>query len=203
MKDLRIELRFKNAALLNAIEQRFRGLSDAAYNGNPGLLRKASEIIGVAYEALQHYASLKKDPRHRSGKFKASALLIAEALEMDPLQLFPEHLYAERFSRAMIADVDSSGFVPLSSVAAQLKAAPDYTDDVERSMLVHEAVGKLKDKRALVINMRYGLGGYTAHCYEDIAKILDVTSERVRQIEVKALTDLRHPVINGKLREYA
>ena len=44
-----------------------------------------------------------------------------------------------------------------------------------------------------VLEMRFGLGGYNRHTLEEAGKILGVTRERVRQIEMKALQVLRHP----------
>ena len=44
-----------------------------------------------------------------------------------------------------------------------------------------------------MIELRYGLGGRPPQTLEDLSREFDVTRERVRQIEAKALTKLRHP----------
>jgi RNA polymerase nonessential primary-like sigma factor len=61
----------------------------------------------------------------------------------------------------------------------------------EAEMLVADWVGQLSVRQRLVIERRYGLGGHDAATLEDIALDLDLTRERVRQIQIEALSKLR------------
>jgi DNA-directed RNA polymerase, sigma subunit (sigma70/sigma32) len=53
-----------------------------------------------------------------------------------------------------------------------------------------------------VLRLRYGLDDGRMKALEEIGQIFDVTRERIRQIEAKALRKLRHPNRNGVLKEY-
>lgn len=60
----------------------------------------------------------------------------------------------------------------------------------------------LTDKEKTILNLRYGLNGETEHTLEQIGQIYNVTRERIRQIEEKALARLKHPVRIDKLKPY-
>jgi len=67
---------------------------------------------------------------------------------------------------------------------------------------IEEALDLLTPRERDVLRMRFGLDdGYT-HTLEEVGKFFQVTRERIRQIETKALKKLRHPSKNGKLRDY-
>ena len=53
-----------------------------------------------------------------------------------------------------------------------------------------------------VLRLRYGIDDGRMKTLEEIGQIFDVTRERIRQIEAKALRKLRHPNRNGVLKEY-
>ncbi len=57
--------------------------------------------------------------------------------------------------------------------------------------LVHEWIGLLNDKQRIVIERRYGLNGQEVSTLEDLADSLGLTRERVRQIQLEALAQLR------------
>ena len=53
-----------------------------------------------------------------------------------------------------------------------------------------------------IIKLRYGLGDGYSYTLEEVGRKMGVTRERVRQIEAQALSRLRHPTVQRKLREY-
>ncbi|TVP83882.1 sigma factor-like helix-turn-helix DNA-binding protein, partial [Thioalkalivibrio sp.] len=55
---------------------------------------------------------------------------------------------------------------------------------------------------AKVLRMRFGIDMNTDHTLEEVGKQFDVTRERIRQIEAKALRKLRHPTRAELLRTY-
>ena len=57
-------------------------------------------------------------------------------------------------------------------------------------------------REAKVLRMRFGIDMNTDHTLEEVGKQFDVTRERIRQIEAKALRKLRHPTRSDHLRSF-
>ena len=77
--------------------------------------------------------------------------------------------------------------------AAMYSSLRDVTKDILDSLTTREAK---------VLRMRFGIEMNTDHTLEEVGKQFDVTRERIRQIEAKALRKLRHPSRSDKLRSY-
>jgi len=60
----------------------------------------------------------------------------------------------------------------------------------------------LTPREAKVLRMRFGIEMNTDHTLEEVGKQFDVTRERIRQIEAKALRKLRHPSRSEQLRSF-
>ena len=60
----------------------------------------------------------------------------------------------------------------------------------------------LTSREAKVLRMRFGIEMNTDHTLEEVGKQFDVTRERIRQIEAKALRKLRHPSRSERLRTF-
>ena len=67
---------------------------------------------------------------------------------------------------------------------------------------VHEVLASLTPREAKVLRMRFGIDMNTDHTLEEVGKQFDVTRERIRQIEAKALRKLRHPSRSEQLRSF-
>ena len=65
-----------------------------------------------------------------------------------------------------------------------------------------EILQSLTPREAKVLRMRFGIDMNTDHTLEEVGKQFDVTRERIRQIEAKALRKLRHPSRSEKLRSF-
>ena len=63
-------------------------------------------------------------------------------------------------------------------------------------------LGSLTAREAKVLRMRFGIDMNTDHTLEEVGKQFDVTRERIRQIEAKALRKLRHPTRSDHLRSF-
>jgi RNA polymerase primary sigma factor len=77
--------------------------------------------------------------------------------------------------------------------------------DVAKTLLREDLEGvlaTLSPRERDVLRLRYGLDDGRMKTLEEIGQIFDVTRERIRQIEAKALRKLRHPNRNGVLKEY-
>ncbi|MFN3333354.1 MAG: sigma-70 family RNA polymerase sigma factor, partial [Caldilinea sp.] len=78
-------------------------------------------------------------------------------------------------------------------------------DSASRRLLkeqMEEILDGLSDRERKVLIMRFGLEDGVTRTLEDVGKEFNVTRERVRQIEAKALRKLRHPLRSRKLRDY-
>jgi RNA polymerase primary sigma factor len=82
------------------------------------------------------------------------------------------------------------------SAVSPMDAANRY--DLQRQ--IANALGVLTAREETVIRKRFGIGDSTDHTLEEIGQDFDVTRERIRQIEAKALKKLRHPSCSHKLR---
>jgi len=68
--------------------------------------------------------------------------------------------------------------------------------------VVREILDVLTPQESKVIRMRFGIGFTSDHTLEEIGKAFELTRERIRQIESKALLKIKHPSRIGKLRNH-
>jgi len=83
--------------------------------------------------------------------------------------------------------------IPSPGDAATEDNLTEATDDI---------LGSLTAREAKVLRMRFGIGMNTDHTLEEVGKQFDVTRERIRQIEAKALRKLRHPTRSSHLKGF-
>ena len=82
---------------------------------------------------------------------------------------------------------------PLPLDADVFSSLSDATNDI---------LNTLTPREAKVLRMRCGIDMSTDHTLEEVGKQFDVTRERIRQIEAKALRKLRHPSRSERLRNF-
>jgi RNA polymerase primary sigma factor len=83
--------------------------------------------------------------------------------------------------------------------------APSPMDSAARQMLreqVQSALTSLSEREREVLELRFGLKDGKDHTLEEVSRYFEVTRERIRQIEAKALRKLRHPSRSRQLRDY-
>ena len=68
--------------------------------------------------------------------------------------------------------------------------------------VTEQVLAALSPREAKVLRMRFGIGMNTDHTLEEVGRQFDVTRERIRQIEAKALRKLRHPSRSEPLRSF-
>jgi RNA polymerase primary sigma factor len=68
---------------------------------------------------------------------------------------------------------------------------------------LQQILERLNDRERTIIEMRYGLNGVAPATLDEVGRHFDVTRERIRQIEAKALAKMRHPSTPGSLRQLA
>ena len=86
---------------------------------------------------------------------------------------------------------DTNAVSPLESATSQSLAEA-----------THQILASLTPREAKVLRMRFGIDMNTDHTLEEVGKQFDVTRERIRQIEAKALRKLRHPSRANYLRSF-
>jgi len=83
--------------------------------------------------------------------------------------------------------------------------APSPIDAAAREMLreqIQHALNELQERERQVLELRFGLTDGKDHTLEEVSRYFDVTRERIRQIEAKALRKLRHPARSRPLKDY-
>jgi len=85
------------------------------------------------------------------------------------------------------------------------KSNPSPLDEVMHEDLktqIDKILCTLSPKEALIIRKRFGIGEDSPSTLEEVGLEFDVTRERIRQIEVKAIRKLKHPARSGWLRDF-
>jgi len=89
-------------------------------------------------------------------------------------------------------------FIEDTAVASPIDSATDES----LKETTHAVLAGLTPREAKVLRMRFGIDMNTDHTLEEVGKQFDVTRERIRQIEAKALRKLRHPSRSDQLRSF-
>ncbi len=196
MKEYRLVVAVKNNLLMTAMSE--KGMKTAA-----DLSRAAS----VEQSAISGYLSLKLSPfaKDRSGDRKnwvprVSAERISSALGKTIPELFPEDylFFCLENNKTEINlgkdEVKALMHTPelfLSQNTISNANPPDEAYSAEETREVLElALDTLSPRDAKVLRMRFGIGMNTDHTLEEVGKQFDVTRERIRTIEAKALRKL-------------
>jgi RNA polymerase primary sigma factor len=122
-----------------------------------------------------------------------SAAEIAEQLgwKTDKVQFL---LDVSREPVSLDAVVGDEGTELCGFVRGQLDGNPEkMAMDRERSALIDRVLAELSPRESTILHQRFGLGGCNPMTLEEIGRSLELTRERVRQIESKALKKLQHP----------
>jgi len=75
-------------------------------------------------------------------------------------------------------------------------------ENTEATNRIEEVLSSLTEREEKIIRMRFGIGVGSEHTLEEVGKHFNLTRERIRQIEIKALKKLRHPARSKMLKEY-
>jgi RNA polymerase primary sigma factor len=78
----------------------------------------------------------------------------------------------------------------------------NFTEQHELKKQVQKALKVLTDREKEVLELRFGLKDGLSHTREEVGHHFKSTEERIRLIEAKALTKLRHPARSGPLRDF-
>lgn len=143
-------------------------------------------------KALKHI----NEAKTRLGDHKATVEEIAKMTDLAE-NLVASALAAQRSSQSIdvgFDDEDSGG--RLRDLLAEDDDGGPYRvelEDVTLEESIEEALGRLSERERFVVSMRFGIGVEREHTLAEVAAVLGVSLERVRQIQVRALSKLDNP----------
>ena len=174
-----------------------RAMADQGRNIRiPGHMMEVVNRVQRVERELQ--AQLERDPSPEEVAERAG-LSVDKLLEVMQIALSTSSLDAP-----VSADTDD---LTVGDTIADDNSANDPSELTERRQLalaVEQTLNDLPERDQEIVAMRFGIGKYTGqqHTLEDVAKKMNVTRERVRQIEQKTLARLRHPHNSANLRGF-
>jgi len=180
MKDYRVEVKVKNNYLFKLMES--YGLSNAA---------ELSRASGLAQTDIGKLLNLKVPAFTKTGKPTAATQILCDFFTCSVDDLFPPQHINDPLQinssaiEANMAELTSSNLLAGGTDPLQILSNDDAAD------LVAAAVGKLTSREKTIVDARFGLNGEGEKTLVQIGKELNLSSNRVRQIEQKALRKLR------------
>jgi RNA polymerase sigma factor (sigma-70 family) len=200
--DLRVELRTRNNILWHAIFDTHKNVRAfcAAHN-----LTNCEAAVGALLNLTAKPWRDRDSARYGPAGVPTNiATRLATALSMTVGELFPLDLYEDRIPRKMIAEIPSHMYRGIGA-AKHLALPPSQDDDVtarEAREALELALMTLTPRERKVLRARFGLDDGEERDLDDIGKDLQVTGQRIRQIEYKALRKMRHWTRAGKLKHF-
>ena len=155
------------------------------------MVETINKLIRVSRQLLQEYG------REPSPEEIAAEMDISEEKVREILKIAQEPVSLE----TPIGEEEDShlgDFIPDEEVPAPAEAA---AFSMLKEQLV-EVLDTLTEREQKVLKLRFGLEDGRARTLEEVGKQFDVTRERIRQIEAKALRKLRHPSRSKKLKDF-
>ena len=136
--------------------------------------------------------------------FEPDAASLAEMLEM-PEARVRQILKVAKEPISLELPVGDEGDTTLGDFIedTQNVAPMDAALQSDLRSVVAKMLDGLSPREAKVLRMRFGIDMSSDHTLDEVGRQLDVTRERIRQIEAKALRKLKHPSRAEKLRSYA
>lgn len=160
--------------------------------GWPGIVRALASDESLRKRIKEHIES--KVRGGKSSLSKQETEYITEILENNPGLDF----YMEQYPGKKLLDLSVDNFNELlyyTSITREKKKI-EVTED-----LIYEALGKLTPREQRVLQLRFGLEDGRIRTLAEVGAEFNVTGERIRQIEARAIRRLRHPSRSGKLRD--
>ena len=155
------------------------------------MVETINKLIRVSRQLLQEYGR-EPTPEEIAAEMDISEEKVREILKIAQEPVSLETPIGEE------EDSHLGDFIPDEDVPAPAEAA---AFSMLKEQLL-EVLDTLTDREQKVLKLRFGLEDGRARTLEEVGKKFDVTRERIRQIEAKALRKLRHPSRSKKLKDY-
>ena len=193
VKEYRLDLKIRNNLILQRMEE-------AGYKTVTAFCR----ATGLDRGSLDGLLKLRKSPMsRRQGDWLPVVRKIADALGVLPEELFTGD-QIERPIPKNVAEmrIDAHDLMALGAGELPPALPSEIYDLVELRSIVDELLTTLTPREADVLRRRFGIGDGIEYDLEEVGKAFNVSRERIRQIESKALRKLRHPRRAKMLRPY-
>ena len=193
VEEYRLKVSVRNNLILKAIEgQGYTNIAKFAKGG------------GMSLVGLYSLINLKEAPIGVEGEFIKPAKELMEILGACPTDLWTtEQLTLSLRKNAVERELSKEAIqIALQSDARSLIGLPyEEVSEQEQTELVKDVLDSLTPREAKVLRMRFGIGNEEVHTLEETGKRFNVSRERIRQMEAKALRKMRHPSRSDKLKE--
>ena len=155
------------------------------------MVETINKLIRVSRQLLQEYGR-EPTPEEIADFMKMDVARVREILKISQEPVSLETPIGEE------EDSHLGDFIPDENVPIPVEAA---TQTLLKEQL-NEVLGTLTEREERVLRLRFGMDDGKARTLEEVGKEFNVTRERIRQIEAKALRKLRQRSRSGKLRDY-
>ena len=155
------------------------------------MVETINKLIRVSRQLLQEYGR-EPTPEEIADYMKMDVARVREILKISQEPVSLETPIGEE------EDSHLGDFIPDENVPIPVEAA---TQTLLKEQL-NEVLGTLTEREERVLRLRFGMDDGKARTLEEVGKEFNVTRERIRQIEAKALRKLRQRSRSGKLRDY-
>jgi RNA polymerase primary sigma factor len=153
-------------------------------------------------ESINKMTRVSRAHLHQFG-FEPDAPTLAQALEL-PEAKVRQIMKIAKEPVSMETPVGDEGDTTLGDFIEDTHNVAPMEAAMQSSLraIVNEVLDGLTAREAQVMRMRFGIDTSSDHTLEEVGKQLDLTRERIRQIEAKAMRKLKHPGRSDKLRSY-
>lgn len=192
VEEYRVKITVRNNLIMRAIEE-------MGYTN----LGQFAKCEGIALGGLYDLINLKKSPIGVEGEFSKYAKELMEVLGACPTDLWTEEQLTLTLKKnSEERQLSKEGLrIALQSTARSLIGLPHKDiEQKEAEVVIKDMLDSISPRRAKILSLRFGLGGVEEHTLEETAELFDCTRERIRQIEAKALRDMRHPSRSDTLK---
>lgn len=192
--DYRIEMKVRNNRILELIE-------DNGYK-TVGEFCRTNEIVKNDNSHICELVNMKVSPLNREGEFTPVVKRLCDALACSPEDLFThDQMMAELETNKRTLKVNEAQVKFMLNHEQEPVLLEDMVAKDQLNASLSVLIEELTPRETKVIKLRFGLDGTESHTYDQVAKVFDVTRERIRQIELKALRKMRHTTRSKQVRD--
>jgi RNA polymerase sigma factor (sigma-70 family) len=185
MNEYQIKVTVRNNLLLSAIKK-------AGYKSQT----EFAEACEVSVTEINNFCGLRKPAINSEGSFCHGAKVMMEVLGCAPSDLWTEAQLSMKLTRnsgeRTCSEAEVLSVLENHIDTMTIESPDNELFNKERINIVNEALNSLTERESKVLRVRFGIGTYSDHTLEEVGKQFDVTRERIRHIEVKALRRLRN-----------